>query len=350
MNLPWMQDRWERKLNARGGYKRKRTSKHTKPGRRPRASFIDRMADKAKEQIEEAANRLWDSPSWIYPNTTNTITFTSVDAGTTTGSGYYPASTGDWSFTISPNTGGTTTATTNSSLYVPYTITTNTDITTDTSAGSNWWPVDTRWRPHEWTPEQQAEYERRNREYAFRDRIRRQITGGVPNQMRRRHRADFTKVTQPEMVALQLLKKMLSVDEWKRYLKYGFVMVHSSKTGLTYQIFRGGGHILVTRRGKKLGELCIHLRERTPPTDRVIAYKVMLECSETQVWEEAGIHYTKFGYHGKPTEEQLRELGDSGGGSAESREPLVQPANVFTQEQIFDYNSQQEIVGTALAV
>lgn len=145
-----------------------------------------------------------------------------------------------------------------------------------------------------------------------RRQIRKQITGGEPRNhhgalARANHNpADFTHVTQPEMVALQMMKSMLNEEEWKRYLKYGFVVVHG-KSGLYYQVVRNQDHVRVYRQGKKIAELCIYV-PGVPPTDQVVAKKVMLECSEMDVWHKANIWQHEWTAKYRPTEEELVKL------------------------------------------
>lgn len=307
--LPWLQDRWERQLHARGGYKKKRSGRFTKPGLRLRA------AEEVEAEIEPV-----DVPSGLEVR------------DYVPGRLYTPTGWGT-SYTVSNNTTLTTTNT-NTLWYNSSSTSTGTGIwTTDGTAA---WVVPAttvvydqtydgtginiplaQLSPEEQrnmqlmqlTPEQIAEIERTNRRNEFQARIRAQVVEGpAPYTDRRRH-ADFTNVSQPEIVALQLLKKMLPVEEWRRYLRYGFIMVHSRTTGLDYQIFRSGGHIRVFRHGKDVAELCIHISDRKcPPTDRVIAKKIMLECTETEVWAKSNIHCCQLSQFNNPTEDQLIQL------------------------------------------
>lgn len=119
--------------------------------------------------------------------------------------------------------------------------------------------------------------------------------------------ADFTKVSQSEIIALQLMKSMIPDREWKRYLRYGFV-VAQGKSGMVYQILRGQDHVRVFRKGNKVAELCIKV-PGVPPTDEVIARKIMVECDEMRIWHDANIHQNSgFQYGVKPTEEDLVRL------------------------------------------
>lgn len=101
--------------------------------------------------------------------------------------------------------------------------------------------------------------------------------------------ANFNKVPQAELVALQLLKKMLTKDEWVRYLKHGFIVV-CGVSGLEYQIIRGQDHIHAFRKGQKVAELCVSGQQSIPLTDRVISKKIIIECNEQDIWHRANIY------------------------------------------------------------
>lgn len=286
MPLPAL-DRWERKLQARGGCVQRRSGRYTKPGYRPRAVEVGDV-----DVREHVPGRI----------------VTCYDPGTTDGSVYPVVSQWWWGARELE-----TSATTTSSIWL------NTEDTTSSATCT----IPISWRRHRGyptmeqippslTPEHVEEIKRAHRKEEFRRRIRAQIIGGEQYDFydKRRH-ADFTQVSQPEIVALQLLKRMLSFEGWRRYLRYGFIVVASNVTGLDYQVFRGGGHIKVYRRGKPVAELCIHISDRkTPPTDRVIAKKIMLEASELEVWLKSNIYNCQeLGYHNKPTIENLISLG-----------------------------------------
>jgi len=107
--------------------------------------------------------------------------------------------------------------------------------------------------------------------------------------------ADFSKVQQNEIVALQLLRKMLDKDRWRKYLKYGFVDVQG-KSGMTYQILRGQAHVKVFKKGTKVCELCVKLRNQAmPPTDEVITRMIIADCDEPDLWKRANV-YMQQGY------------------------------------------------------
>ncbi len=152
------------------------------------------------------------------------------------------------------------------------------------------------------------------KEEQFRRRLKQQITGGIPLNhrgalVRANHRpADFSQVAPSEVVALRLLRGMLNEEEWKRYLRYGFIIVRG-ESGLVYQIVRNQSHVRVYRGGKKVAELCIYVNGNVPPTDQVIGKKVMVECCEKEIWSRANIHgQSKWPTKYNPSEEELVQL------------------------------------------
>ena len=99
----------------------------------------------------------------------------------------------------------------------------------------------------------------------------------------------FDKSSPEELVALTLLRKMIPHDEFRRYLKNGFVNVQGS-SGLVYQIFRNSAQrIKVWDAGKTLAELCVHLEGwyNKPPTDEVVAKMLIAEHDEPDLWKRS---------------------------------------------------------------
>lgn len=102
----------------------------------------------------------------------------------------------------------------------------------------------------------------------------------------------FELVSGSEIQALSLLKNLLHEDDFRRYLRYGFVVVQGA-SGLDYQIIRGQSHVKVRRRGIKVAELCVNVDRQVgvPPTDSVIARMVLAQYDETDLWKRANIHH-----------------------------------------------------------
>jgi hypothetical protein len=95
--------------------------------------------------------------------------------------------------------------------------------------------------------------------------------------------SDFGNVDPPEVRAMQLLRKLIGQDEFRRYLKYGFVMVRGA-SGLRYQIGRGQHSIRVWGRTAQVDSLCCYLAGRFPPTDCVITRMLSAESDELTLW------------------------------------------------------------------
>lgn len=98
----------------------------------------------------------------------------------------------------------------------------------------------------------------------------------------------WSSVQPEELVALQLLRKMVEPEAFKKYLKHGFVSV-TGPSGLVYQIKRGHDHIKVWDDGDHVASLCVHLKDwcGKPPTDEVVAKMVIAECDEPDLWKRS---------------------------------------------------------------
>lgn len=93
-----------------------------------------------------------------------------------------------------------------------------------------------------------------------------------------------------EILALQLLRKMIAPDDFRRYLRHGFVTT-VGRSGLTYQI-RRGETIRVLEHGEPVALLCVHLNldnKSAPPTDHVVGKMLIVECSEEEIWKRSNV-------------------------------------------------------------
>lgn len=95
-------------------------------------------------------------------------------------------------------------------------------------------------------------------------------------------------VPENEQAALELVREMVSEEQFRRYLKHGFVMVRGA-SGDMYQVFRGHGHTRVWRNGVFVEEVCVQIRHahKCPPSDYVLARMMMIENDE-QAFRRAG--------------------------------------------------------------
>jgi hypothetical protein len=109
--------------------------------------------------------------------------------------------------------------------------------------------------------------------------------------VRRNHRGmqpravtvDFSTATPEEITALQLLRGLVGQDEFRRYLKYGFLMVRGA-SGLRYQIKRGRHAIDVWNERGRVHGICVYLAGNYPPTDDTITRMLMAERDELELW------------------------------------------------------------------
>jgi len=94
-----------------------------------------------------------------------------------------------------------------------------------------------------------------------------------------------------EVLALETLREMVTEEDFRRYLKYGFVAV-SGRSGDVYQVFRDKSHTKVWRQGKVIEEICIRLTSGwgTPRTDDVVAFVAMIRADE-ESFKKAGNVY-----------------------------------------------------------
>lgn len=85
-----------------------------------------------------------------------------------------------------------------------------------------------------------------------------------------------------ELVAIETLREEITESEFRKYMKFGFINVYGL-SGKIYQIFRNQTHVKVWEHGKVIEEVCVYIPDSTvPPTDKVIAFKVMIETDELE--------------------------------------------------------------------
>jgi hypothetical protein len=90
------------------------------------------------------------------------------------------------------------------------------------------------------------------------------------------------KAEKNEFVAVESLREIISETEFRKYVKYGFILV-KGKSGDTYQVFRNKSHTKIWRNGNVVEEICVRLKDvNIPKTDNVIAFKTMIETNEDE--------------------------------------------------------------------
>jgi len=91
--------------------------------------------------------------------------------------------------------------------------------------------------------------------------------------------------TPAEVIAMEALREVVTEEEFRKYLKYGFVLVRG-KSGATYQVYRNRSHVKVWVGGRVVEEICVYLKtvegHAIPDTDKVVAFKAMIEADEEE--------------------------------------------------------------------
>jgi len=97
-----------------------------------------------------------------------------------------------------------------------------------------------------------------------------------------------------ESIALEALRETITEDEYRRYLRNGFLSVRGA-SGLVYQICRSTHHMIKVWRGNKMvEEICVSIKNvSVPPTDAVIAFKTIVEADEDDIRNLGNVY--KFG-------------------------------------------------------
>jgi hypothetical protein len=93
-----------------------------------------------------------------------------------------------------------------------------------------------------------------------------------------------------EWTAIETLREMISESDYRKYLKYGFILVRGA-SGKIYQVYRKNQHIKVWQEGTLIEELCVQIADpRIPLTDKVIALKTMIEIAEDEVRRVSNVY------------------------------------------------------------
>jgi len=100
-------------------------------------------------------------------------------------------------------------------------------------------------------------------------------------------------ITKAENVAIETLREELLESEFRNYLKRGFINVKGI-SGRIYQIFRDKMHVKVWENGELLEEVCVGLGDhKIPPTDKIIAFKIMIESDEEEFKKLGNVYNMK---------------------------------------------------------
>ena len=97
-------------------------------------------------------------------------------------------------------------------------------------------------------------------------------------------------ISSQEETAIEALREMISERDFRKYLRDGFILV-KGKSGKIYQIFRQYQHIKVWKHGRITEEICIGFKNgKIPLTDKVLAFKIMIETDENDFWKFGNIY------------------------------------------------------------
>ena len=91
---------------------------------------------------------------------------------------------------------------------------------------------------------------------------------------------EYGHLSDAEWMAMKSLRDMVSEADFRKYIKYGFILVKGA-SGKIYQVFRNRMHTKVYLKGVLVEEVCVRIRDTSiPPTDNVIAFKTIIETDE----------------------------------------------------------------------
>lgn len=107
-------------------------------------------------------------------------------------------------------------------------------------------------------------------------------------------RANFLyKYEKNEWNAIETLREMITEQEFRKYIKYGFVLV-TGNSGRVYQVFRNKSHTKVWEKGRVVEEICVRIKDRKIPlTDNVIAFKQLIEIDENEFKKMGNVYKMK---------------------------------------------------------
>lgn len=102
---------------------------------------------------------------------------------------------------------------------------------------------------------------------------------------------DYRNAPKNEWCAIDTLREMITEAEFRKYMKYGFILVRG-QSGKVYQVFRNKAHSVVWKKGQAIEEVCVRIKDKKiPPTDNVIALKILIEACEEAEFKKLGNVY-----------------------------------------------------------
>jgi hypothetical protein len=128
------------------------------------------------------------------------------------------------------------------------------------------------------------------------DVIKQQIRQNLTILVKSRAKADaLSNASQNELVALETLREMISEEAFRKYLKYGFILVKGQE-GKVYQIYKSKSHTRVWKGGRVIEEICVRIKSdvAAPLTDNVIAFKTMIEANEEEFRKMGNVYNMQF--------------------------------------------------------
>ena len=121
------------------------------------------------------------------------------------------------------------------------------------------------------------------------DRLREIIANRqAPNQFRRESPGRTTD--NREARARETLRQVVGEEQYRNFLRAGFVSASNSKSGRIYQIFGGTKFVNVYEHGRMIERLCVYLTGDFPPTDQIIVRYLMALNNEDELWKIAIKH------------------------------------------------------------
>lgn len=150
---------------------------------------------------------------------------------------------------------------------------------------ANYSVINTQYQPYGW--DETCDYYTYKHQMSHRQLLQQKLKNNLT--IISKTRIVKTDDTGSEQVAKETLREMVSESEFRKYLKYGFVLVKSD-SGATYQILKNKSHIKVWKGGLLIEEICVRLQGAVPPTDNLIAFKTMIETDE-QAFRQLGNIY-----------------------------------------------------------